>query len=415
MTAALISASPHTGAALVTSTSPLWYSTRATGLIALVLITLSVVLGLLTSVRFARPNWPRFVTVGLHRNLSLLVLTFVGLHIVTTVADSYAHIHLLDAVVPFVSSYRPIWLGLGAASFDLLLAVAITSLLRTRVGHRLWRPIHWLAYLCWPTAVMHSLGTGTDTRQRWVLAVTASCVAAVLAAGAWRLAAGSRQRGGMRAAVAGGTAVALVAGIAWLAGGPLNAGWARRAGTPVSLLAGSAGSAGSLGSPNTQGTSGSLGSAGASSASGTTGPQATSLPAVPFTAALSGRVSQSTGPGSGSAEVRIRATASGSGATLAGFRGTLDIALVGQADANGGLTMSASRVRFGPAAAPSEYTGRIVGLNGTVMTARVRDLAGHQLLLGIALQADGNAITGTVRVSPVRGGDDGASDDEGGA
>ncbi|HEX9359813.1 MAG TPA: hypothetical protein VF933_39150, partial [Streptosporangiaceae bacterium] len=186
MSAVLISMStPHTAAVLVTPTSPLWYSTRATGVIALVLITMSLVLGLLTLVRFARPSWPRFVTVGLHRNMSLLVLVFVGLHIVTTVTDSYAHIHLLDVVIPFVSSYRPIWLGLGAASFDLLLAVAITSLLRVHVGHRLWRLVHWLAYLCWPTAVMHSLASGTDTGQRWVLAVTAGCVAAVIAAGAW--------------------------------------------------------------------------------------------------------------------------------------------------------------------------------------------------------------------------------------
>ena len=214
----IATAPPDTAAVVVTSTSPLWYTTRATGLIALILITFSVVLGLLTSVRFARPNWPRLVTVGLHRNMSLLVLVFTGLHILTTVTDSYAHINLLAIVVPFASSYRPIWLGLGAVAFDLLIAVTITSLLRVHVGHRLWRLVHWLAYVCWPAAITHSLGTGTDTPQRWVLAITACCVTAVVAAAAWRLAAGWRERAGTRIALAGVVAVALVAGTdGWLA------------------------------------------------------------------------------------------------------------------------------------------------------------------------------------------------------
>src|SRR5215468_5435134 len=135
-----------TTAAVATATSPLWFATRATGLTALVLLTVSVVFGILTSVRFARPAWPRFVTVSLHRNLSLLVLTFTGLHVLTTVADPYASIGVVSAVLPFSSGYRRIWLGLGAVAFDLLLAVLITSLLRVRRGplgprgHRRVRP-----------------------------------------------------------------------------------------------------------------------------------------------------------------------------------------------------------------------------------------------------------------------------------
>jgi len=395
MSAALIGASlPHTGAVVVTQTSPLWYSTRATGLIALVLITMSLVLGLLTSVRFARPAWPRFVTVGLHRNMSLLVLVFTGLHIVTTVTDSYAHIHPLEAVIPFVSSYRPIWLGLGAASFDLLLAVTITSLLRTHVGHRLWRLVHWLTYLCWPTAVLHSLGTGTDTKQRWVLVVTACCVAAVVAAGAWRLAAGWRQRTGLRAAVAASAVVALLTGVAWLAGGPLKPGWARRAGTPASLLSGSGGSAGSARSTGSAGSS--VGSpAGGSGGSGG-GLAATELPATPFSASLSGRVSQNADPVSGNPVVRIHTVVSPSG----GGRAALAIMIAGQA--GGGVSMSASRVTFGPAAKPAQYTGALVSLTGASMAARVRDAAGRQLLLEIALQPNGGSVTGTLLVSSAR-------------
>ena len=370
-------AAPHPSAVVVTSTSPLWYTTRATGLIALLLITASVVLGLLTSVRFARPNWPRFVTVGLHRNMSLLVLAFTGLHIVTTVTDSYAHINLLAVVVPFASSYRPIWLGLGTAAFDLLLAVTITSLLRVHVGHRLWRFVHWLAYLCWPAAIFHSLGTGTDTPQRWVLAITALCVAAVVATAAWRLAFGWHERTGARVALAGVVVVALVAGTMWLAGGPLKPGWARRSGTPASLLARSAGSAG-----------------GAKA----TGGSASTLPAVPFSASLSGTVAQNAS-GNGGAVVRVQTTASPSGG---GGTESLGIIITGQADGSGGVTMSGSQVTFGPAASPRQYTGQLVSLNGTSMTAQVRDSAGQRLQLAIGLQPNGNSVTGTLQVSASR-------------
>jgi hypothetical protein len=372
-------AAPHPSAVVVTSTSPLWYTTRATGLIALLLITASVVLGLLTSVRFARPNWPRFVTVGLHRNMSLLVLAFTGLHIVTTVADSYAHINLLAVVVPFASSYRPIWLGLGTAAFDLLLAVTITSLLRVHVGHRLWRFVHWLAYLCWPAAIFHSLGTGTDTPQRWVLAITALCVTAVVAAASWRLALGWRERTGARVALAGVVVVALVAGTMWLAGGPLKPGWARRSGTPASLLARSAAAAG------------------AAKATGGTS-AASKLPAVPFSASLSGTVAQNTS-GNGGAVVHIQTTASPAGG---GGSAALGIIITGQADNNGGVTMSGSQVTFGPAASPQQYTGQLVSLTGTSMTAQVRDSAGQRLQLAIGLQPNGNSVTGTLRVSASR-------------
>ncbi len=123
-------------AAVATATSPLWFATRATGLIALVLLTGTVVLGIVTSVRFASPAWPRFVTVSLHRNLSLLTITFTGLHVLTTITDPFASISVVSVVVPFTSGYRRIWLGFGAVAFDLLLAVLVTSLLRTRIGPR---------------------------------------------------------------------------------------------------------------------------------------------------------------------------------------------------------------------------------------------------------------------------------------
>jgi predicted ferric reductase len=226
-------------AIVVTSSTPLWYLTRATGLVALVLLTLSMAFGLLSSVRYQRPAWPRFVTLGLHRNTALLALAFTVLHIVTTLADSFVPIHLQDVVIPFISAYRPLWLGLGAIAFDLLLALTVTSLLRTRMSYGSWRLVHWTSYLCWPVAVLHGLGTGTDTPVHWVLGLTVACVALVAVLTGWRLAYGWPSHAVARLVGALALVLTLVAGGAWLTAGPLQPGWARRAGTPEHLTGGS--------------------------------------------------------------------------------------------------------------------------------------------------------------------------------
>ena len=165
----------------------LWYATRATGLVMLLLLTAAVVLGILTAGRFAGVAWPRFLTIGLHRNISLLAVAFLGLHVGTTVVDSYTSISLTDAVLPFLSSYKTAWLGLGAIAGDLFLALIITSLLRQRLGHRAWRAVHWSGYVCWPVALVHAAGIGTDSTRSWVFFLTIACVAAVAAAFAARV------------------------------------------------------------------------------------------------------------------------------------------------------------------------------------------------------------------------------------
>jgi predicted ferric reductase len=164
----------------------LWYATRAAGLITLILLTGSMMLGLLNAGRFATRRWPRFLVQGLHKNLSLLALGFLALHVGTTVIDTYTSIGLQDAVVPFLSPYKRFWLGLGAIASDLMLIVVVTSLLRQRIGHRPWRVIHWAAYLCWPVAIAHGLGIGTDHAKAWVFGLTIACIAAVVMSAAYR-------------------------------------------------------------------------------------------------------------------------------------------------------------------------------------------------------------------------------------
>ena len=122
---------------MIASTGPttLWYLSRGTGVVSLLLLTAAVVLGVAGPLR-ARP---RVLLAGLHRNIPLLAIAFVVAHVLTTVADGYAPIGVKDAVIPFLSPYRPVWLGLGTVAFDLLLAIVVTSLLRARIGVRGWR------------------------------------------------------------------------------------------------------------------------------------------------------------------------------------------------------------------------------------------------------------------------------------
>src|SRR5271169_1683152 len=213
--------------------STYWYLTRSTGAVALLLLTFSVALGVVGVSRFSSPRWPRFVVDSLHRNVSLLALAFLLVHIITAVLDSFAPISLIDAFVPFAGSYRPFWHGLGAISFDLLLAVTLTSLVRRRMGYASWRAIHWLTYASWPIALLHGLGTGSDVKQAWLLALSIGCLVIVLGAVVVRVASGWPENLRLRGAALTGAGVFSLFLLLWLPGGPLGSEWARRSGTPV--------------------------------------------------------------------------------------------------------------------------------------------------------------------------------------
>jgi methionine sulfoxide reductase heme-binding subunit len=215
----------------------LWYLTRGTGAAALVLLTLTLVLGVVNVERFASPRFPRFVVDGWHRTISLLVCVLLAIHIGTSVLDGYAPIRLVDAVVPFVSVYRPLWLGLGALALDLLVALVLTSLLRHRIGVRAWRAVHWAAYACWPLAFLHGLGTGSDVRPGWMTYLALGCAALVVMAVTVRLA--DRRTAPLVRVGAAAAVVSLAVAVAvWLPSGPLTKGWPAKAGTPPSLIGG---------------------------------------------------------------------------------------------------------------------------------------------------------------------------------
>lgn len=142
----------------------LWYLNRSTGLVVLALLTLSALLGVLSTGGGGRLV-PRFVGPALHRNLALWSVTLLGLHVTTAVVDTYVDIRWWQAVVPWVgASYMPLWLGLGTVALDVIVLVVLTSLLRARMRHRSWRLVHLLSYVAWGIAVAHGLGIGTDLR-----------------------------------------------------------------------------------------------------------------------------------------------------------------------------------------------------------------------------------------------------------
>jgi sulfoxide reductase heme-binding subunit YedZ len=166
------------------STQILWFTTRGAGVVSLILFSAVACLGLLAVARTQSTRWPRFLTVELHRNLALLSVAFLGIHIVTAIVDPFTSLGLGAALVPLASSYRPLPVAFGVVSVYLVLAVIVTSLLRERIGHGLWRAVHWAAYAAWPLAVEHTLTAGSDGFSIWLLAVQGSCVLAVSLA--WR-------------------------------------------------------------------------------------------------------------------------------------------------------------------------------------------------------------------------------------
>jgi hypothetical protein len=400
------------------SPSAYWYLARGTGVVAMLLLTASVVLGITGSVRFAAPRWPRFAIDTVHRDVSLLVLVVLVVHIVTSVLDGFAPIVLLDGLLPFRTPYRPLWMGLGTLAFDLLLAIAITSLVRRRLGYRAWRAVHWLAYASWPVAILHGLGTGSDVKQWWMLALTAACIVAVLVAVWTRIAHVPGDHAGLRAPA---TALAVITPIGlaiFTFAGPLQHGWARRAGTPRSLLSSASPAVASSGSPagssggssgaSSGGSSGasSGGSSGASSgasggASAASGGSAAGSSALgaPFTSNLSGTVNQA--PTSGGAVVDLSLRVTGR------VHGLLRVRIAGvPVDAGGGLSMTGSQVDLAVAGTRSALQGQIVSLQGEQFTARVSDHNGTVLDLQASLSIDdqSNTVTGTMSGAPAGSG-----------
>ena len=165
----------------------LWFVSRGSGVVSLILLTAVTALGLLSVGGWQRPGWPRFLTAELHGNLALMSVAFVAVHVTSVILDPFTALGVSAATIPFASSYRPIWVGLGVISVYLFLAMIVTSLLRDRIGIGAWRVIHFTAYAGWPLALAHGLGSGSDAFSVWLLPIEVACAAVVALALVWRL------------------------------------------------------------------------------------------------------------------------------------------------------------------------------------------------------------------------------------
>lgn len=374
MIAGQVLSAPLTGGSAL-----LWYATRATGIVSLVLLTGTVMLGVLGTARAASERWPRIVTASLHRNLALTSVALVAVHVITTVLDPFASIGLVAAFIPGGSPYRPLWLSLGAVSFDLLLAVIITSLLRDRLNQRAWQAVHLLVYASWPIALWHGLGTGTDTRLPWVLAINVGCVAAVGWAIWWRLTLTRSPLTRVAGLATLGLAPVLTA--VFVLTGPLQPGWARRAGTPATLL----------------------GSHSQAAAGRSAGSQPRRLVNAPFR----GRLTIANGPGANHRTITIAGQISEPSAQrfVIVLRGT---------PSGGGVALSSGTVRIGRAGTASALSGPVVRLAGHELIANVSSGSGGSGSSGdsassgrrqaqFRLTISGSAVTGSVSLLALRG------------
>lgn len=158
----------------------LWLVGRGTGVAALVLLTVSVSLGILTARRWGTRETPRFAVSEIHRRASLGASLLLLVHVATLVLDSRSGLRWVDVVVPFVSTRNAVWYGLGTLGFELLAVLVVSSLLRKRLPYAVWRGLHWLAYLCWPVAFVHGIGAGSDAGSVWMLLVSGACLLLVM-------------------------------------------------------------------------------------------------------------------------------------------------------------------------------------------------------------------------------------------
>lgn len=180
------------------SSSAYWALGRGTGVVALVLFTVAIVLGIVARSGRRVPLLGRFGTSDLHRTAALTGTALVGVHVGTLYFDPYAQLRLTDFLLPFAASYRPLWLGLGTLALDTLAIVTVVSLLRHRVGPQVFRAVHWATYALWPMALLHALGSGTDAATTWFRVLAVVCVSAVVTAVGWRLAPSFEGRGWVR-------------------------------------------------------------------------------------------------------------------------------------------------------------------------------------------------------------------------
>lgn len=172
----------------VTANPAVWYATRASGIAAYVILSVVVCIGISMGGKALSPQWPRFSVEGIHRFGGLLVGALITIHVATIAIDSFLPFSVVNLVVPFTASYRPLWTGLGIAAAELLLALAVTNHYRKRFPYRFWRTMHYANFAVWTLASLHGVMSGTDRSVWWLAMIYGLSIASVVALLVWRFA-----------------------------------------------------------------------------------------------------------------------------------------------------------------------------------------------------------------------------------
>ncbi len=362
------------------SISPLWYLSRAAGYVGLILLGLIGVLGIITAGNIQVAKGTKFLAPELHRSLSLLAIVVLAIHVGAAVADKYSFIGLKDVFIPFMATYRPIWVGIGAIAVDLGIAVVVTSLLRVKMGYRSWKIIHWISYPIFALSVIHGLGSGSDSAlwfSKFIyVAVGGFLMLAIIA----RLLARHDLQIGKKVAFFGAIFAIPLLIIAWAASGPLSANWANRAqgGLRQAVLT-SARVTGSV-------------------ATGTSRTAVTNRPPLEisptYTSDWTGKIDQSPANSQGEIALRLMGRLSGSPGYV------LSVVLIG-IPLGGGVSMTSSVVEITSTGGTVVYKGTVTALNGTTIVSQVADSAGQSVSFSASLNlgSDGSSFTGTVAAS----------------
>jgi len=166
----------------------IWYVARAGGVVAYLLLSFTVCIGVGLAGRARVPGFPRFAVNDLHRFAGILTATFIAIHVGAILLDSYVHFSLAQIVVPLAASYRSVDVAFGIVAAELLIALGVTNRLRRVLPRRLWRGAHYLNFAVWALATIHGLTAGTDNATGWLLATYVTAIATVGGLACWRFA-----------------------------------------------------------------------------------------------------------------------------------------------------------------------------------------------------------------------------------
>jgi predicted ferric reductase len=144
-----------------------WEVARAGGFTAYILLTAAVALGLVLSLHWQSHRWPRLISNELHNFVTLLALIFTCVHVLAVAVDPFTHFGLNEILIPFISHYRPLWMGLGIVGFYLGLAIGISTWLRPAIGYAWWRRLHTLTLAIFALVTLHGIATGSDAHTLW--------------------------------------------------------------------------------------------------------------------------------------------------------------------------------------------------------------------------------------------------------